>query len=188
MNAHTNVDVIRTRILHKLTYAIGKDPKVAKRHDWLRATILALRDSIIDRWMASTRKSYEDQSKRVYYLSLEFLIGRLLRDALSNLELTGTFQQALSDLNVDLNFVEELEPDAALGNGVLAALPPASWKAWPLSTSPLMVMAFATTTACFARSSRTAGRLKRLKPGSTTVTRGNLPAAKHLTGSVTAAM
>ena len=122
MNAHTEADIIRTRILHKLTYAIGKDPKVAKRHDWLRATILALRDSIIDRWMASTRKAYQDQAKRVYYLSLEFLIGRLLRDALSNLELTSTFQQALSDLNVDLNFVEELEPDAALGNGGLGRL------------------------------------------------------------------
>jgi glycogen phosphorylase len=122
MNAHSKVDAIRTRILHKLTYAIGKDPVVAKRHDWLNATILALRDSIIDQWMESTRKSYHDQAKRVYYLSLEFLIGRLLRDALSNLELTETFKKALADLNVDLNLVEELEPDAALGNGGLGRL------------------------------------------------------------------
>ena len=122
MNAHSHVDAVRANIIHKLTYAIGKDPVVAKRHDWLRATILALRDSIIDQWMASTRKSYQDQAKRVYYLSLEFLIGRLLRDALSNLELTETFQKALADLNVDLNLVEELEPDAALGNGGLGRL------------------------------------------------------------------
>jgi glycogen phosphorylase len=122
MKPKADVDVIRTRILHKLTYAIGKDPKVAKRDDWLRATILALRDSVIDQWMASTRKSYLDQAKRVYYLSLEFLIGRLLRDALSNLELTETFQQALADLNVDLDLIEELEPDAALGNGGLGRL------------------------------------------------------------------
>jgi starch phosphorylase len=122
MNAHVDTDVIRTRILHKLTYAVGKDPAVAKRHDWLRATILALRDFIIDQWMASTKRSYEEQSKRVYYLSLEFLIGRLLRDALSNLELTDKFQKALSDLNVDLILTEELEPDAALGNGGLGRL------------------------------------------------------------------
>jgi glycogen phosphorylase len=122
MNAHNRDDSIRTKILHKLTYAIGKDPVVAKRHDWLSATILSLRDTIIDQWMASTRKSYEDKSKRVYYLSLEFLIGRLLRDALSNLELTDAYQRALSDLNVDLNLVEELEPDAALGNGGLGRL------------------------------------------------------------------
>ncbi len=122
MNAHIADDAIRTKILHKLTYAIGKDVIVAKRHDWLHATILALRDYIIDQWMASTRKSYQDQSKRVYYFSLEFLIGRLLRDALSNLELTDPFQKALADLNVDLNLVEELEPDAALGNGGLGRL------------------------------------------------------------------
>ncbi len=115
-------EAIRTKILHKLTYAVGKDFVVAKRHDWLRATILALRDHIIDRWIESTREAYNDKSKRVYYLSLEFLIGRLLRDALSNMELTADFQKALSDLNVDLNLVEELEPDAALGNGGLGRL------------------------------------------------------------------
>jgi glycogen phosphorylase len=122
MNAFSVEDAIRTKILHKLTYAVGKDPTVANRHDWLRATILTLRDSVIDRWMESTREAYKKQSKRVYYLSLEFLIGRLLRDALSNLELTYAFQKALSDLNVDLNLVEELEPDAALGNGGLGRL------------------------------------------------------------------
>jgi glycogen phosphorylase len=119
---HIEAEAIRTRILHKLTYAVGKDPVVAKRHDWLRATILALRDHIIDRWMESTRKAYHDKAKRVYYLSLEFLIGRLLRDGLSNMEMTDVFQKALADLNVDLNLVEELEADAALGNGGLGRL------------------------------------------------------------------
>jgi starch phosphorylase len=115
-------DEVKSQILAKLTYAIGKDVIVAKRHDWLAATILALRDSIIDKWMASTRGSYQSKAKRVYYLSLEFLIGRLLRDALSNLELTEAYRTALGDLNVDLNLIEELEPDAALGNGGLGRL------------------------------------------------------------------
>ena len=115
-------DQIRTQILAKLTYSIGKDLVMAKRHDWLAATILALRDSVIDSWMASTRAAYEAKAKRVYYLSLEFLIGRLLRDALSNLELTEKYHAALKDLGVDLNLVEELEPDAALGNGGLGRL------------------------------------------------------------------
>ena len=113
---------IRAEILAKLTYAIGKDPIVAKRHDWLAATILALRDHIIDRWMESTRDSYNTKAKRVYYLSLEFLIGRLLRDALSNLELTKSFEDALKSLDVDLELTEALEPDAALGNGGLGRL------------------------------------------------------------------
>ncbi|MBK8769483.1 MAG: glycogen/starch/alpha-glucan phosphorylase [Rhizobiales bacterium] len=120
MNAHA--EKARSEILAKLTYAIGKDPVVAKRHDWLHATILALRDRIIDRWMDSTRRAYKAGAKRVYYLSLEFLIGRLLRDALSNLELTEPFESALRSLDVDLSLVEELEPDAALGNGGLGRL------------------------------------------------------------------
>ncbi|MCB1380399.1 MAG: glycogen/starch/alpha-glucan phosphorylase, partial [Alphaproteobacteria bacterium] len=118
----TDAETIRAEILEKLAYSIGKDPVVAKRHDWLNATILALRDRIIDRWMDSTRRAYQTGSKRIYYLSLEFLIGRLLRDALSNLELTGAFQQALQGLNVDLDLIEALEPDAALGNGGLGRL------------------------------------------------------------------
>ena len=115
-------EAIRAEILEKLAYSIGKDPRVAKRHDWLNAAILALRDRIIDRWMDSTRQAYHAKSKRVYYLSLEFLIGRLLRDALSNLELTGAFTQALDALNVDIDLVAALEPDAALGNGGLGRL------------------------------------------------------------------
>ncbi len=120
----TAIDVaaIQGEILGKLTYAIGKDPIVAKRHDWLAATILALRDRIIDRWMESTRASYKAEAKRVYYLSLEFLIGRLLRDALSNLGLGESFREALAGLGVDFDLTEALEPDAALGNGGLGRL------------------------------------------------------------------
>jgi len=123
MNPNPNeVEAVKKAILDKLTYAIGKDAIVAKDHDWLVATILALRDRIIDRWMESTRASYQAQSKRVYYLSVEYLIGRLLRDALCNLELNAPFQAALAELKVDLNLTEALEPDAALGNGGLGRL------------------------------------------------------------------
>jgi glycogen phosphorylase len=117
-----NETSLESQILAKLTYSIGKDVSAAKNHDWLAATILTLRDHIIDRWMESTRSAYKAEAKRVYYFSLEFLIGRLLRDALSNLELTGAFDQALKKLGVDLNLTEALEPDAALGNGGLGRL------------------------------------------------------------------
>ena len=118
----TDAETIRAEILEKLAYSIGKDPAVAKRHDWLNATVLALRDRIIDRWMESTKAAYQAKAKRVYYLSLEFLIGRLLRDAMSNLELKDAFTTALQDLEVDIDLVEALEPDAALGNGGLGRL------------------------------------------------------------------
>ncbi len=116
------VDTVKKAILDKLTYAIGKDVVVANHHDWLFATILALRDRIIDRWMESTREAYQAQARRVYYLSVEYLIGRLLRDALCNLELNAPFKAALAELKVDLNLTEALEPDAALGNGGLGRL------------------------------------------------------------------
>ncbi len=122
MTSDPLIQAIKKDILDKLTYAIGKDVVVAKRHDWLFATILALRDRIIDRWMASTRAAYQAKAKRVYYLSVEYLIGRLLRDALCNLELSAPFHAALTELNVDLDLTEALEPDAALGNGGLGRL------------------------------------------------------------------
>ena len=110
------------RILASLIYRIGKDARAARPHDWLAATILTIRDGIIDRWMASTRSAHAAGAKRVYYLSLEFLIGRLLRDALSNLGLMEEVREALATLGVDLDDVEAMEPDAALGNGGLGRL------------------------------------------------------------------
>ncbi|WP_417408289.1 glycogen/starch/alpha-glucan phosphorylase [Hoeflea sp.] len=113
---------LAAEIIERLTYSIGKDAKVAKPHDWMTATILVIRDRVIDRWMASTRQTYEDGSKRVYYLSLEFLIGRLTRDAVSNLEMLDEVREALQSLGVDFDAVAALEPDAALGNGGLGRL------------------------------------------------------------------
>ncbi len=113
---------IDERLIDVLRHRVGKDERAAKAHDWFNATVLALRDTVIDRWMESTRRTYDAQSKRVYYLSLEFLIGRLLRDALSNLGMTRAMEQALREHGLDLAQLEELEPDAALGNGGLGRL------------------------------------------------------------------
>jgi starch phosphorylase len=118
----TDATTLRAEILEKLAYTVGKDPLVARNHDWLAATIHAVRDRVIDHWMNSTRDAYAKGAKRVYYLSLEFLIGRLLRDAMSNLGLVEPVTEALRSLNVDLDVVEALEPDAALGNGGLGRL------------------------------------------------------------------
>ena len=109
-------------ILDTLAHRIGKDARAARPHDWLAATILTVRDEAVDRWMASTRAAHVAGAKRVYYLSLEFLIGRLLRDALANLGRTGEIKAALASLGVDLAEIEEIEPDAALGNGGLGRL------------------------------------------------------------------
>ena len=113
---------LREAILDKLVYAVGKDPQHATRHDWFRALAMAVRDRLVDGWMATTRQVYEGDRKRVYYLSLEFLIGRLLADSLCNLGLMETAKAALADVGVDAERVFKVEPDAALGNGGLGRL------------------------------------------------------------------
>ncbi|PZR95047.1 MAG: glycogen phosphorylase [Stutzerimonas stutzeri] len=116
------VDRLKSEILRKLTYSLGKAPAAAQAHDWLTAGILATRDHAIDVWQASTKESYATGRKRVYYLSLEFLIGRSLADTLNNLGLTEPMTRAMRELGVDLPEIETIEPDAALGNGGLGRL------------------------------------------------------------------
>ncbi|MEZ5833716.1 MAG: glycogen/starch/alpha-glucan family phosphorylase, partial [Dongiaceae bacterium] len=106
----------------KLLYVVGKDPAHASVHDWYIATALAVRDRIVDRWVQTTRDTYAHRDKRVYYLSLEFLIGRLLTDSISNLGLMDECRSALTEMGVDFEAVRAAEPDAALGNGGLGRL------------------------------------------------------------------
>jgi glycogen phosphorylase len=113
---------IKSAILAKLRLAIGKDAGMATRHDWYKAAALALRDRIVHRWLTAEKQSYDAGSKRVYYLSLEFLIGRLFTDALNNMGLLKVFETALGDIGVGLDALRQMEPDAALGNGGLGRL------------------------------------------------------------------
>jgi starch phosphorylase len=113
---------LASEVLKALKYRVGKDTTVATDYDWLTASIMVVRDRIVDHWMKATKEAYDQQEKRVYYLSLEFLIGRLMRDAFSNLGLMDNMRDALASLGVDLDLIAALEPDAALGNGGLGRL------------------------------------------------------------------
>ena len=72
----------RRSLSNRLVYAIGKDPAMATPHDWFHATAYATRDRLIERWMDTMRSYYRSDAKRVYYLSMEFLTGRLLSNEL----------------------------------------------------------------------------------------------------------
>ncbi len=113
---------LKRSILKRLVYSVGKDTDFAVPHDWLVALTLAVRQRLMDRWMATTKSVYESDVKRVYYLSMEFLIGRLLGDTMLNLGMVDLCRAALEDLNIDLDEILEEEPDAALGNGGLGRL------------------------------------------------------------------
>ncbi|WP_300014057.1 glycogen/starch/alpha-glucan phosphorylase [uncultured Roseobacter sp.] len=109
-------------ILRHLKHSLGKDDSHASLYDWRMSLSLALRDRVVDPWFESTRKTYEARGKRVYYLSMEFLIGRLIEDVAVNLGLDAVAEAALTDLGQDYAAVVANEPDAALGNGGLGRL------------------------------------------------------------------
>ncbi|MFB2532574.1 glycogen/starch/alpha-glucan phosphorylase [Paracoccus sp. p3-h83] len=109
-------------IRHHLTFTMGKDEAHASLYDWRMALSFALRDRIVAPWFAATRKAYDNGLKRVYYLSMEFLIGRLIEDAAMNLGLYDIARDALTGLGQDFDAVVKDEPDAALGNGGLGRL------------------------------------------------------------------
>jgi glycogen phosphorylase len=117
-----DVAALQAAILEKLIYHVGKRRSVATERDWLMATAFAVRDQVVDRWLSGVDAAYRNGSKRVYYLSLEFLIGRLLFDNLNNMGMIETMRAALAGLEVDLDQLRALEPDAALGNGGLGRL------------------------------------------------------------------
>jgi len=116
------IDEFKATLLAKLTLAVGKDAAAATDRDWFVATALVLRDRIIHRWLTADRASDAKGRKRVYYMSLEFLIGRLFNDVAGNLGRTGVVRAALGDLGVEPGRVRCAEPDAALGNGGLGRL------------------------------------------------------------------
>jgi glycogen phosphorylase len=117
-----DLDEIKSAVLAKLALELGKDASVATDRDWFVAAALTIRDRVVHRWLAVDRASHAQGRKRVYYLSLEFLIGRLFADVLCNLGWTEIFRAALGDLGVDLNRLRAAEPDAALGHGGLGRL------------------------------------------------------------------
>ena len=113
---------IKSAMLSKIVLVTGKDVDRANIHDWYVAAALTLRDRIVHQWLRSDRVARNHGDKRVCYLSLEFLIGRLLTDALTNMSLMEPFRVALDDLGIDFEELREVEPDAALGNGGLGRL------------------------------------------------------------------
>ena len=117
-----DLPALKRAIANKLLFTVGKDPEAAQPIDWLHAAAYAVRDQLVERWVSTTRAKNAQDVKHVYYLSMEFLMGRTFSNALIALELHGTVRQALAELGVDMDAVAELEPDAALGNGGLGRL------------------------------------------------------------------
>ena len=113
---------LKRSLSNRLIYSLGKDPITATHRDWFHTTAYAVRERLIERWMETMRSYYRSDAKRVYYLSMEFLTGRLLTNSLLNMGFYGECRGALADLELDIDRISELEADAALGNGGLGRL------------------------------------------------------------------
>ncbi|HSW16725.1 MAG TPA: glycogen/starch/alpha-glucan phosphorylase [Ramlibacter sp.] len=115
-------EALRRSILECLVYSVGKDVESATQRDWMFAVFHAVRDRMVKRWRETLQQSRQQNAKRVYYLSMEFLTGRALVNALLSSELYEPVKQACAQLGADFDALIEIEPDAALGNGGLGRL------------------------------------------------------------------
>ena len=117
-----DVEGIKKAIVYKLIFLIGRSPKEASQRDWLNATLYAVRDLVTEGWITTARQSRAEETRRVYYLSMEYLIGRTLSNALIAEDVYSLTKEALKELNVDLEEIIEKEVDPGLGNGGLGRL------------------------------------------------------------------
>jgi len=113
---------IERSFLANREYTLAKDQYTSTKNDDFMALAIAVRDRLIERWIATQQKYHRDNVKRVYYLSLEFLIGRLLGTNVLNLGLSNEVMAAMEDLGFDFEELRECEADAGLGNGGLGRL------------------------------------------------------------------
>jgi starch phosphorylase len=117
-----SADFLRQQFEHHLRYTLAKDPYTATDGDRYHALALAVRDRLIERWMETQQTHHKKNVKRVYYLSLEFLIGRLLGLNVINLKMEETCRETLAQFGLDWVALRNYETDAGLGNGGLGRL------------------------------------------------------------------
>jgi glycogen phosphorylase len=118
----SRVEALEQSITNHLTHTLARSVADAKPRDVYMSTAWAVRDRMSNYWKATQEAHRREGTKRVYYLSLEFLMGRMLGNALINLRIDGPMAVALEEMGVHLEELQELEPDAALGNGGLGRL------------------------------------------------------------------
>ena len=118
----SDVQSLKEALVYKLIFGLGCPPAEATKTNWLNAALLVVRDLAAERWLQSTRYSRRENLRRVYYLSMEFLMGRALSNALIAEDVYDNLGAALAELGQDLNDIIAEEGDPGLGNGGLGRL------------------------------------------------------------------
>lgn len=117
-----NVATVKKTFNRHLHFTLAKDRNVSTPRDYYFALAHTVRDHLTSRWIRTQQHYYEKDPKRVYYLSLEYYIGRSLTNTMVNLGIQSEVDEALYQLGLDMEDLEELEQDAGLGNGGLGRL------------------------------------------------------------------
>jgi starch phosphorylase len=117
-----DVDSFKRRLFHHLKHTVAKNPETATSRDWYAVTAHTVRDLLVETWMDSVRQHAHDDAKHVYYLSLEFLIGRSLDNNLLASGFMDVCRATFADMGLDFDGIRAEEPEAALGNGGLGRL------------------------------------------------------------------
>ncbi|MGD9551033.1 MAG: glycogen/starch/alpha-glucan phosphorylase, partial [Burkholderiaceae bacterium] len=117
-----SVQALRDSIATWLVYAVGKDPSSATQRDWLFAIVYAVRERVMDRWSETRKLTREQDAKQLYYLSMEFLMGRMLTNALMAAGIYDETRAACALLGADFDALANLEAEPGLGNGGLGRL------------------------------------------------------------------
>lgn len=118
----TSAEAFKTAFTDHIHHTIARSEETAAEHEKFLAVAYAVRDRLIDRWIKTQETYYDNDVKRVYYLSLEFLIGRTLGNSILNLDVEAAVVEALDELSMSLEELREQEVDAGLGNGGLGRL------------------------------------------------------------------
>ncbi|CAF2591978.1 unnamed protein product [Rotaria sp. Silwood2] len=117
-----NVQEVKKIFNRHLHFTVVKDRDIASNRDYYTSTAYTVRDHLVGRWIRTNQYHFENDEKRVYYLSLEFHMGRALSNCLINLGIKNTVDKALCQMGFNIEELEEYESDAALGNGGLGRL------------------------------------------------------------------
>jgi starch phosphorylase len=121
-NIEATAEGIRASILNHLKYSLARDTGSATKRDWWISTSHAVQDRILERFIDTMAAQSDGNSRRLYYLSLEYLMGRMLHNNIVNSGLYAATRDALKSLNLDIEDIFEVEEDMGLGNGGLGRL------------------------------------------------------------------
>lgn len=115
-------ETLKSEIVRHFNHTLGREFCDASAHSVYQAVAMTIRDRVIDQWRQTRELHRQQDARKTCYLSMEYLMGRALSNALINLDLTDTVREALADLHMNLDDIEDLEADAGLGNGGLGRL------------------------------------------------------------------